>query len=168
MNSMLRPCHRLIPYVSSQTLTFINSISCFELNCITPHAAAAAIHWMLFVLLQKRIRVKKELTFQDMYQNQDLFDQDDDEDDDWDPSQKQADDGVGQTAVSDSIDEVSEANPQPNAVSVFSNYWSFVYFISMCVQDQGLNCTVIVSRCLILWKIVVSLKLMCLQFCLFI
>lgn len=87
---------------------------------------------MLFLSLQKRVRVKKELTFQDMYQNQDLFDQDDDEDDDWDPSQKQADDGVAQTAVSDSIHEVSEANPQPNAVSFFSNYCSFVYFISMC------------------------------------
>lgn len=87
---------------------------------------------MLFVSLQKRVRVKKELTFQDMYQNQDLFDQDDDEDDDWDPSQKQADDGVAQTAVSDSIHEVSEVNPQLNAVSVFSNYCSFVYFISMC------------------------------------
>jgi hypothetical protein len=81
---------------------------------------------MLFVSLQKRVRVKKELTFQDMYQNQDLFDQDDDddEDDDWDPSQKQADDddGVGQTSVSDVIDEVSEPNPLTNAVSVFSNY----------------------------------------------
>jgi len=86
---------------------------------------------MLFVSLQKRVRVIKELTFQDMYQNQDLFDQDDDEDDDWDPSQNQAHDGVGQTSVSDVIHEVSEANPQPNAVSVFSNYCSFLYFISM-------------------------------------
>lgn len=103
-----------------------------------------------------------------MYQNQDLFDQDDDEDDDWDPSQKQADDGVAQTAVSDSIHEVSEANPQPNAVSFFSNYCSFVYFISMCDWDQGLNCIVIASRCLILWNIVVLLQLMWLQFCLFI
>jgi hypothetical protein len=78
---------------------------------------------LLFVSLQKRVRVKKELTFQDMYQNQDLFDQDDDDDDDdWDPSQKQVDDGVGQTSVSDVIDEVSEPNPLPNAVSVFSNY----------------------------------------------
>lgn len=67
----------------------------------------------------KRVRVKKELTFQDMYQNQDLFDQDDDDDDDdWDPSQKQVDDGVGQTSVSDVIDEVSEPNPLPNAKRV--------------------------------------------------
>ncbi|XP_061362153.1 histone deacetylase 15 isoform X3 [Gastrolobium bilobum] len=33
----------------------------------------------------KRARQPRELTFQDMYQNQDLFDDDDDDDDDWEP-----------------------------------------------------------------------------------
>ncbi|WJX95700.1 Histone deacetylase 15, variant 2 [Trifolium repens] len=38
----------------------------------------------------KRVRLQKELTFQDLYENQELFDEeDDDEDDDWDPSQLQ-------------------------------------------------------------------------------
>jgi histone deacetylase 6 len=45
---------------------------------------------MLFVWLQKRVRLQKELTFQDLYENQELFDEeDDDEDGDWDPSQLQ-------------------------------------------------------------------------------
>jgi histone deacetylase 6 len=45
---------------------------------------------MLFVWLQKRVRLQKELTFQDLYENQELFDEeDDDEDSDWDPSQLQ-------------------------------------------------------------------------------
>ncbi|CAJ2634891.1 unnamed protein product [Trifolium pratense] len=37
----------------------------------------------------KRARLQKELTFQDLYENQELFDEDDDEDGDWDPSQLQ-------------------------------------------------------------------------------
>ncbi|KAK2411529.1 histone deacetylase [Trifolium repens] len=38
----------------------------------------------------KRVRLQKELTFQDLYENQELFDEeDDDEDGDWDPSQLQ-------------------------------------------------------------------------------
>lgn len=35
----------------------------------------------------KRVKLQKELTFQDMYQNQELFAEDDEEDDDWEPSQ---------------------------------------------------------------------------------
>jgi hypothetical protein len=44
---------------------------------------------VLFVWLQKRVKVQKELTFQDLYQSQELFDEDDEEDDDWDPTQLQ-------------------------------------------------------------------------------
>ncbi|KAF7806328.1 histone deacetylase 15 isoform X1 [Senna tora] len=36
----------------------------------------------------KRARQEKEVTFQDMYQNQDMFDDDDDDDSDWEPLQK--------------------------------------------------------------------------------
>lgn len=39
--------------------------------------------------VSKKVRLPKELTFQDMYNNQDAFDDDDDEDDsDWEPAQK--------------------------------------------------------------------------------
>ncbi|TYH98310.1 hypothetical protein ES332_A12G301400v1 [Gossypium tomentosum] len=37
---------------------------------------------------QKKVRLPKELTFQDMYNNQDAFDDDDEDDSDWEPVQK--------------------------------------------------------------------------------
>lgn len=53
------------------------SVSCVaEIDCIV-------------VWLQKRARLQKELTFQDLYQNQNMFDDDDDEDSDWEPFQFQ-------------------------------------------------------------------------------
>ncbi|MBA0657428.1 hypothetical protein Goklo_009713, partial [Gossypium klotzschianum] len=36
----------------------------------------------------KKVRLPKELTFQDMYNNQDAFDDDDEDDSDWEPVQK--------------------------------------------------------------------------------
>ena len=40
------------------------------------------------VCVQKKVRLPKELTFQDMYNNQDAFDDDDEDDSDWEPVQK--------------------------------------------------------------------------------
>ena len=40
------------------------------------------------VCLQKKVRLPKELTFKDMYNNQDAFDDDDEDDSDWEPVQK--------------------------------------------------------------------------------
>lgn len=38
--------------------------------------------------MKKKVRLPKELTFQDMYNNQDAFDDDDEDDSDWEPVQK--------------------------------------------------------------------------------
>jgi len=39
--------------------------------------------------LQRKAKQQKEMTFQDMYNNQGLFDEDDDDDGDWEPAQEQ-------------------------------------------------------------------------------
>lgn len=43
------------------------------------------MHYVIY--LQKKARVQREMTLQDMY-NQDSFDDDDEEDSDWEPMQK--------------------------------------------------------------------------------
>jgi hypothetical protein len=64
-------------------MIFFYVIHCFNGFCIYGRSHISQM------ALQKKAKQQKEMTFQDMYNNQGLFDEDEDDDGDWEPPQVQ-------------------------------------------------------------------------------